>query len=153
MEEDIRSELEGIVEGYPEKRAAMLLCLHLICARKGYVSDDDCVYVARLLEVEPVEVREVTTFYTMFPDKPRGKYHIQVCKTLSCMLLGSGEVLSCLAEKWSLHPGGKTRDGKFSLELVECLASCGTAPALMINDELYENMTSEKLGSLLESFE
>ena len=153
MEEKLLSELKGIRESYPEGRSALLLCLHLVCARNGYVSDEDCVDLAALFGIEPVEVREVTTFYTMFPDKPRGRYHIQVCKTLSCMLRGSEKVLSHLLERWNLSPGGVTPDGKLSLETVECLAACGSAPALMINDELYENMTPDKLDSLLGELE
>ena len=100
-----------------------------------------------------MEIRGVTTFYTMFPEKQRGRYHIQVCKTISCMLRGSEGILAHLSDKWGLRSGDVSPDGKFSLETVECLAACGTAPSLMINDELYENMTPQKLDNVLASLE
>jgi NADH-quinone oxidoreductase subunit E len=103
-----------------------------------------------VLDLTPIQVYEVVTFYTLFNQKPVGKYHLQVCKTLSCALVGAGQLISHLENKLGIKVGETTEDGLFTLKTVECLASCGTSPMMQVNDAYYENLNGEKVDALLE---
>lgn len=142
--------VEEILTRYPDKRSALLPVLDLAQRQFGWISEPVMVYVAGLLELTPPKVFEVVTFYTMFNQKPVGKYHIQLCRTLSCALVGSDDLAGHLVKKLGIRPGETTADGMFSFKLVECLGSCGTAPAVQINDAYYEKLTREKLDQILE---
>jgi len=115
----------------------------------GWISKEVMEYVAKLLELPPVKVYEVVTFYTMFHQKPVGKYHFQVCRTLSCELCGKEEIVHHLKKKLGIGLGEVSADGRFSLTEVECLGSCGTAPMAQINEDYHENLTPEKLDEIL----
>lgn len=143
-------EYEEIAKRYPDRRATLLPALWLAQRDFGWLSQDVQAYVAGLVGVSPAHVQEVAEFYTMYHKKPAGKYHVQVCRTLSCALAGSGKILETLKEVLGVQPGERTPDGKFSLQEVECLASCHTAPCVQINDEYYEGLTPEKLRELIE---
>lgn len=143
--------VDSLVARYPQPKAAMLPVLWEVQRRRGWIDLDTERWVAQRLGVEPAHVHGVVTFYTMFHPKPVGKYHIQVCSTLSCMLRGSEDVVGHLQRKLGIKPGETTPDGKFSLVKVECLGSCGTAPMLQLNDAYYENLTSEKLDRLIDA--
>lgn len=143
--------VDGLVARYPQPKAAMLPLLWEVQRRRGWIDLDTERWVAQRLGVEPAHVHGVVTFYTMFHPKPVGKYHIQVCSTLSCMLRGSEDVVGHLQRKLGIKPGETTPDGKFSLVKVECLGSCGTAPMLQLNDAYYENLTPEKLDRLIDA--
>jgi NADH-quinone oxidoreductase E subunit len=106
-------------------------------------------YLSELLDIPVTEVLDTATFYTMFKTKPSGKYHIQICSTLSCALRGSREVYEHLVDKLKIKDGEVTPDGKFSLLKVECLGSCSTAPVVQINDDYYEDISLEKLDQIL----
>jgi NADH-quinone oxidoreductase subunit E len=134
---------------YPTARAALLPTLHLAQKEFGWISEDAMRYVAGLLGLEPIKVLEVVTFYTMFLRKPPGKYHLQVCTNISCSLVGGARLYRHLARKLGISSGETTPDGRFTLTEVECLASCGTAPAMQINGRYFENLTPERVDRLL----
>ncbi len=140
---------DEIVKRYPEKRAALLPVLHLAQREFGWLSQDVMEYVGQLLDVPVGEVYDTASFYTMFYKKPVGKYHIQVCHTLSCALRGARNIYNHLEYKLGIKNGEVTPDGKFSLVKVECLGSCGTAPVVQINDDYYEGLTIETLDDIL----
>ncbi len=143
-------EIEEIIGHYPQKRAALLQVLHIAQREFGYIDEEVERTVASLLEIPPVQVHEVVTFYTMYKRKPMGRYHIQVCRNLTCTLMGAESVLSYLMKKLKIRPGEVTPDGKFSLETVECLGACEMAPVMQINFDYYGNLTPEKIDEILE---
>jgi len=139
------------VSRYPRKEAAMLPVLNLAQQEFGYLGPEAIEYVAKLMGQSPARVHGVVSFYTMYNMKPIGRYHIQVCRTLSCALGGSERVTEFIKQKLAIEVGQTTMDGRFTLSEVECLASCGTAPMMQINDDYYENLDEEKLTQILES--
>ena len=144
-------EFEEIVARYPRKEAAMLPVLYLAQREFGYVGSEAINYIARLMDQAPARVRGVVSFYTMFHMKPIGRHHVQVCRTLPCALGGAGRVTAFIGQKLGIKPGETTPDGRFTLSEVECLASCGTAPMMQVNDEYYENLTDEKITKIIEN--
>lgn len=144
---------QELLKRYPIKMAVTLPALWLAQRQHGYLPLFVQEYVAKRLDVTPAHVYGVVTFYTMFKTKPVGKYHIGVCRTLSCALRGSEDVLKRVKERLNIKDGETTKDGLFSLEEMECLASCGTAPAMMVNEAYVENLTVEKLDQLLDKLE
>ena len=138
-----------VVSRYPKKEAAMLPVLYLAQREFGYLSSEAIEYVAKLMDLSPARVYGVVTFYTMLHMKPIGKYHIQVCRTLPCALVGAEKITTLLKSKLAIEVGETTPDGKFTLAEVECLASCGTGPMMQINDDYYENLTQEKVEEIL----
>jgi len=135
----------------PRTRAKLLAALYLAQEQYGWLSPEAIQRVADRLELSAGQVYTTASFYTMFKLEPQGKYHLQVCEGLSCYLAGGAEpIIEHIAGNLKIKPGETTPDGKFTLEVVQCLAACGTAPALRVNDELYENMTPETIDELLE---
>jgi NADH-quinone oxidoreductase E subunit len=141
---------EEIVERYPKREGAMLPVLFLAQEEFGYLTPAAIEYVARLMGVSSARVYGVVTFYSMLSMKPLGRHHVQVCRTLPCALMGAEKIASLLRAKLGIGLGETTADGKFTLSEVECLASCGTAPMMQVNDDYYENLTEEKVNALLE---
>lgn len=128
---------------YPEKRAVLLTALHFVqeeCG--GWVPEDLVPELAALLEIPVIDVWEVISFYSMFYAEPVGRYHLQVCTNLPCCLRGARAVVGAFERILDLRPGERTEDGTFSLREVECLGSCGTAPALQVNNRRYEEGVS-----------
>jgi NADH-quinone oxidoreductase subunit E len=148
--EPARRELEAILARYPDKEAAILPALHLAQREFGYVSDEAIVCVAEILGFTPARIEGVATFYTMYNRKPVGTYHVQICRNISCSLLGAEHLIEHVSKKLGILPGETTPDGKFTLSKVECLGSCGTAPVLQLNDDYHENLTEEKIDALLD---
>ena len=142
---------EATIARYPKKEAAMLPVLYLAQEEFGYIGPEAIEYVAKLMDQAPARVRGIVTFYTMYNMKPIGRHHIQVCRTLPCALRGAEKVTAFLTQKLGIKPGQTTEDGRFTLSEVECLASCGTAPMMQINDGYYENLTDEKVTEILAS--
>jgi NADH-quinone oxidoreductase subunit E len=136
---------------YPRKEAAMLPVLYLAQQEFGYLSPEAIEYVARLMGQSPAKVHGVVSFYTMYNMKPIGRHHIQVCRTLSCALAGAEKITDFIKNKLAIELGQTTADGRFTLSEVECLASCGTAPMMQINDDYYENLNEERVTEVLES--
>ena len=141
---------EATVARYPKKEAAMLPVLYLAQQEFGHLSPEAIEYVAQLMDQAPARVHGVVSFYTMYNTKPIGRHHIQVCRTLSCALRGAEQVMSLLKMKLGIECGQTTADGRFTLSEVECLASCGSAPMMQINDDYYENLTEEKINEILD---
>lgn len=142
--------MEEIIRKYPDKRAALLPLLHLVQREVGYLTGEWKEKVAEMLGLSPAAVEGVARFYTMFKNQKMGKYLIQVCTTLPCALLGAEQMVDYLKRKLGVEVGGTTQDERFSLVTVSCLASCGTAPAMMVNGDHYEELTPEKIDALLE---
>lgn len=145
---ELNSEADGRISHYPEsKRSAVLPLLHIVQHRFGFISAEAIDWVAAKLGLEPIKVLEVVTFYPGFRQYAPGKYHIRVCRTLSCALGGSGELMDDLCKEFGIdrasadphhHPISVSPCGKYSVEFAECLASCGTAPVCLVNDDFYE---------------
>lgn len=144
-----KTEFEDIVSRYPERSAAMLPVLYLAEKEFGHISPEVEQYVGGLLEVPPVKVHEVMTFYTLIARQPRGKYHFQVCRGLSCDLKRCVEIIDYLAEKLKMDPDTTSKDMKFTLTPVECLGACETAPMMQLNEDYHGNLTKEKIDDIL----
>lgn len=150
--EDTLRRVGEIIAHYPagRKKSALLPVLHIAQQELGgYLSVDVMDYVANLLEIQPIEVYEVATFYSMFHLGPVGKYVIEVCQTGPCTICGGEHILEHLEKILGIKNGETTPDGIFTLKTVECLGSCGTAPVLQINSEFYESMTPEKIDLVI----
>jgi len=141
-------QIDEVITHYPVKRSATLPLLHLIQEDVGYISREAIEWIAQKLELEPINVYEVVTFYPMFRQKPIGRRHVRVCRTLSCALMGGYKTCSTFEQEFNTHLGDVSPDGEVTVEFVECLASCGTAPVVMIDDELHENVDAAKARQL-----
>jgi len=143
--------LNAEIKKYPKKQSAVMAALYLAQEQNGYITNEIMKEIATLLEMHPHDVLSVVTFYTMYHQKPMGKYHIQICTNVSCMLRGAYDIWEQLKEKLKIDNMEVTLDGKFSLEEVECMGSCGTAPMFAINEDYYENLTKEKVEEIINS--
>ena len=143
--------IDGILKKYPHKKPAVMPVLYLAQEQNGFISNEVIQEVANILEITPEEVLGVVTFYTMYHQKEMGKYHVQVCTNVSCMLRGGYELYDTVKEKLGLDNLEVTEDKVFSLEEVECMGSCGTAPMIAVNEDYYENLTKEKVIEILDS--
>jgi NADH-quinone oxidoreductase subunit E len=151
--DDTLGRIREIILHYPSdrKKSALLPVLHIAQQELGgYLSVDVMDYVASLLEIQPIEVYEVATFYSMFHLGPVGKYVIEVCQTGPCAICGGERIMDHLEKVLGIKTGETTPDGLFTLKTVECLGSCGTAPVMQINTEFYESMTTEKIDRLID---
>ena len=147
---DLKEKVEEIAKRYPKSRSALLPALFLAQEKYGYLTKEAMEEVASILGLLPIQVYEVATFYTMFKKKPVGKFHVQVCTNVTCLLLSSETIVGCLEKKLGIKVGETTEDNLFTLTEVQCLGSCGTAPMMQINDGYYENLTEEKVDKILE---
>jgi NADH-quinone oxidoreductase subunit E len=141
--------VDEIVAKYPQPKAALLPVLWEVQKARGSIDLESEEWVASRLGVAASHVHGCVTFYTMYKQQASGRYHIQVCTTLSCMLRGSDELVRHLEGKLGIKTGETTPDGKFSLVRVECLGSCGTAPMFQLNDDYHENLTHDAVDRLL----
>ena len=141
-------QVDEVITHYPVKRSATLPLLHLIQEDAGYISNEAIEWVAAKLELQPINVYEVVTFYPMFRQKPIGRRHIKVCRTLSCALLGGYKTCEAFEKEFNTHRGEISSDGEVTIDFVECLASCGTAPVVLIDDDLHENVDGAKAKKL-----
>jgi NADH-quinone oxidoreductase subunit E len=147
--EKYKDEIADILSRYPVRRSALIPLLYVAQRDQRYVSESAMQEIAHLLGLTPPQVYETITFYTMFNLKPVGKFHIQVCKSLMCALVGSDTVIEWITVKLGIASGESTADGLFSLSVVECLAACGTGPMMQINEDYYEQLTEGKLDRIL----
>jgi NADH-quinone oxidoreductase subunit E len=149
----LEAEIQELISHYPQKRSASLMLLHAVQDHFGYISKEAMEWVAAKLDLQPINIYELVTFYPMFRQQPAGKYHFKVCRTLSCALGGSHQLHEHLCRKFGLdteaHGAQTTQDGKFSIEFVECLAGCGAAPVMMVNEDLYEAVTNQQADAVL----
>lgn len=140
--------IDQVIPRYPQKRSAIMMVLHAIQKEKGYLSLEAQEWVADKLEMTPIKVREVVTFYPFYREEPIGKRQIRVCRTLSCALNGGYKICDKFKESFNTDLNEISPDGRVTVEFVECLASCGTGPVAMIDNDLYENLTEEKVEEL-----
>jgi NADH-quinone oxidoreductase subunit E len=150
----LQAEIDDLITHYPNhKRSASLMLLHAIQEHFGYISRQAVEWVAAKLELQPINVYELVTFYPMFHAKPVGRYHLKVCRTLSCALGGAYELHEHFCRKLGLDPHAHgpqtTKDGKFTVEFVECLAGCGSAPVMMCNDAFHEGVSAKRADEIL----
>ena len=150
---EVEAEIDRHLAKYPSKRSAILPLMFIVQRERGYLDPPGVAYLANRLSLRITDIWEVATFYSMLQTKPTGRYHIQVCKTLSCKIMGEGKITEHVSKKLGIKPGETTPDGKFSLSLVECLGSCGTAPMFQINFDYHEKLTTDKVDQILDALE
>lgn len=150
LPESAVAEVDRTIALYPERQAAMLPVLWTVQREAGWISPEAMVWVGERLGCSAAAVQAVVTFYTMFDEQPVGRWKLQVCRTLSCELMGARAVIDRIRERLGIEPGETTEDGEFTLQEVECLASCGTAPMMQCNLKFYENLTPERIDALLD---
>ena len=148
-------EIDSEVAKYPDgqERAALLAALRIAQDECGWISIDMMTYIAGILSIEPAKVAEVATFYTMYDLKPIGRYKISLCTNISCALRGSATVANHLQSRLGIGFDETTKDGRFTLKEVECLAACGGAPAALIGTDYYENLTPQRIDEILETLD
>ena len=150
---ELEAGIDQVIGRYPQKRSAALMVLHALQDHFGFISPEAMEWTAAKLELQPINIYELVTFYPMLRQERAGKFHLRVCRTLSCMLGGSYKLHEHLCGQLGLDPrrhGPQTTpDGRFTVEFVECLASCGTAPVLLCNEALHENLTPQKADAIL----
>jgi NADH-quinone oxidoreductase E subunit len=151
LSETVSQQIQALTGKYPQKRSALIPSLHLVQREAGYISYEAICEIARIFGLSPNEVNEVVSFYTMFHKKPVGKYVIQVCTNISCLLCNAEDIVAHLTRKLGIKMGETTADKKFTLMEVECLGSCGTSPVMQINDDYYEELTPQKVDQILDS--
>lgn len=152
LSEQTLSKIDEVVPKYPEKRSAALMVIHLVQNELGAVDDPACEWIAERLELTPINIKELITFYPMLREKPWGKRHVRVCRTLPCALRGSYGTCKTLEKKLGVKEGHVREDGEFSLEFMECLADCGQGPVVIVDEQTYENIagdSAEKFADLL----
>lgn len=148
----LEREIDELITHYPQPRSASVMVLHALQDHFGCLAPETVEWTARKLGLQPINVLELVTFYPMFRQHPVGRFHFKVCRTLSCALGGSHELHHHLCAKFGLNPhthGAQTTpDGRFTVEFVECLASCGTAPVMMVNDAFHEGVTLARADAI-----
>jgi NADH-quinone oxidoreductase subunit E len=159
---DLEKEIDERITHYPvSKRSAVLPLLHALQAHFGFIGEEAVEWAAAKLGLEPIKVLEVVTFYPGIRQKQAGRHHIRVCRTLSCAMAGSAELLESFCEKAKIDrskvshhdPIAVSEDGKYSIEFAECLAGCGTGPVCMINDDFHEKVAIDEVDELLRNYD
>jgi NADH-quinone oxidoreductase subunit E len=151
LSEQIIQQLNKLLPRFDNKRSAVLPVLHVVQKEHGYISIDAIRDIAEFLDIEPIEVQETATYYSMLYQEPVGKYVIQICNNISCALLGADHLVKYLEQKLGIDVNQTTTDNRFTLITVECLGACDQAPVMMINEEYYTHLTPEKIDSILAS--
>ena len=144
-----KQQIDAFVSRYPHRRAALIPTLHLVQARTGYITAEVVHAVAAVLGLTAAQVYEVVSFYSMFKKAPVGRRHVQICTNVACMLRGAEDLVEVAKRRCGVDMGETTADGEFTIEEVECLAACGTAPVAQVNEDYHENLTVESFERLL----
>src|SRR5436190_23818507 len=147
---EVEAEIDRHLAKYPVPRSAILPLMFIVQRERGYLDPAGVLYLANKLALRITDIWEVATFYSMIYTEPVGKYHIEVCRTLSCKIRGAATITEHCAKKFGIKPGETTADGRFTLSEVECLGSCGTAPMFQLNFDYHENLTTEKVDQILD---
>ncbi|MBI5287214.1 MAG: NADH-quinone oxidoreductase subunit NuoE [Deltaproteobacteria bacterium] len=142
-------DIKKAIQRYPNSRSAAMAALRIAQEECEYVTEEAMREIAEMLDIPPVDVHEVVAFYTMYNKRPVGKYHIQVCRNISCSLLGAEHLKGYIEKMLNIKVGETTPDNMFTLSTVECLGSCGTSPVMQINEDYYENLTEERVEEVL----
>src|ERR1700754_634691 len=149
---EVEAEIDAHLAKYPVKRSAILPLMFIVQReRNGYLDPPGVAYLAVRLGVRITDIWEVATFYSMINTEPVGKYHIQICKSLSCKIRGAAKITEHCSRKFGIKVGETTADGRFTLSEVECLGSCGTAPMFQLNFDYHEDLTPEKVDKILDA--
>lgn len=143
--------INDAIKRYPDKQAAVMPALWIAQEQNGWISNEVMQEIAKVLEINPEDVLGVVTFYTMYHQEPVGKYHLQVCTNVSCMLRGAYDIYETVKKSLGIENMQVTADKKFSLEEVECMGACGSAPMIAVNEDYCENLTVEKIEKILKS--
>lgn len=146
---EIEAEVDSHLAKYPVMRSAILPLMFIVQRERGYLDPPGVAYLANRLGLRITDIWEVATFYSMIHIEPIGRHHVQICKTLSCKIMGEPRITEHVCSKLGIKPGETTPDGKFTVSMVECLGSCGTAPMLQVGFDFYENLTTEKVDQIL----
>ncbi|MDP6752378.1 MAG: NAD(P)H-dependent oxidoreductase subunit E [Verrucomicrobiota bacterium] len=153
----LEREVNRLVKCYPEKRSASLMVLHALQEEFGYISPEAEEWAAAKLDLKPINIHELVTFYPMLREHDPGKTVVRVCRTLSCALAGSAKLHGHICSRLGLDanaPGlQRTKDGRFGVEFAECLANCGTGPVMMCNDDFYENVSNDGADEILKKYD
>jgi NADH-quinone oxidoreductase subunit E len=145
-----RLEAARLLSLYPDPKGAILPILRLVQKEAGHIPQDAIPWVAGQVGASPAEIEGVATFYSMYERLPVGKHRLQICRNLSCSLMGAEKLIDHVCARLGIRPGETTADGMFTLSLVECLGSCGTAPVMQVDDDYHENLTVETVDALLD---
>jgi NADH-quinone oxidoreductase subunit E len=148
---EVEAEIDSHLAKYPVMRSAILPLMFIVQRERGYLDPQGVLYLANRLSLRVTDIWEVATFYSMIHTEPIGKYHIQVCRTLSCKIRGAGKITDYCSHNLGIKHGETTAVGKLTLSEVECLGSCGTAPMFQLNFDYHENLTPERVDHILDS--
>ncbi len=150
---EVVEEMRSHLAKYPPERSrsALIPLLFVIQRERGWIDNPGVNFLAKFLNLEVTDVWETATFYSMLNVRPVGRHHIQICKTLSCRIMGEPDITEHICSKLGIKPGETTEDGKFTVSLVECLGSCGTAPMMQIGFDYHEDLTIEKIDKILDA--
>ena len=150
---EVEAEVDRHLAKYPVKRSAILPLMFIVQRERGYLDAPGVLYLANRLGLRTTDIWEVATFYSMIYTEPIGRHHIQICKTLSCKIMGEPAITEHVCRKLGIKPGETTADGRFTVSLVECLGSCGTGPMFQVGFDYYENLTPQKVDEILDGLE
>jgi len=153
ISENVKNRVEKIRHQFPTEQALLIPMLHYVQEEQGWLSQQALKEIGEFLHLPLSKVKEVVTFYTMFNQKPVGKVHLQLCSNIACWLNGSEKLMSCLERRLGVHAGQTTKDGRYTLSEVECLAACGTAPVLQVNEDYFEQLNEPKLNDLMDKID
>lgn len=153
IDQEISRKMDALREHLPTEQSLLLPLLHEMQAKAGWISIEVIKEAAAYLKLPLARVQEVVSFYTMYNRKPVGKKHVQVCTNVACFLRGADKLVAGLEQRLGIHCGETTADGKYTLNEVECLAACGTAPVMQINDDYYENLSDSVLKDIMDKLD
>lgn len=150
---EVEAEIDVHIAKYPAERirSALIPLMFVMQRERGYLDAPGIAYLAKRLDLTITDVWETASFYSMINLKPVGRHHLQICKTLSCKIMGEPQITGHICERLGIKPGETTADGKYTISLVECLGSCGTAPMMQIGFDYHEDLTTEKVDQILDS--
>ena len=148
---DTDAKLEAVLACYPDRKAACIPALHMVQDELGWIPDESIAWVSGKLGLSRSQVEGVATFYSMFRRSAAGRFHLELCTNISCSLCGAEQVLAALEKELGIRAGETTEDGLFTLHEVECLATCGTGPALQVGDEIHERLTPDRASEIVAS--
>ncbi len=148
----VLKEIEGIKAKYPDRRSALLPSLYIAQREFGWLSQEAMTCVARSLNLPEAVVRGTASFYSMYKHRPAGRHVIQLCTNISCMILGAERLVDFLETRYGVPANGTSGDGRFSLVIMECIGACGTAPAMLVNTDFYDNLSEKRIEEILENY-
>ena len=148
LSEETLRKIDEVIPRYPEKRSAALMVIHLVQEELGAVDLEASEWIAKKLDLQPINIRELITFYPMLRETPWGENHVRICRTLPCALRGSYATCKKFEEKLGVKEGQVSEDGKFSIEFMECLADCGEGPVVMVGEQTFEKIEEKDAGKM-----